>query len=966
MTLVAVLGPVRLTHSDGAEIPLSSERQRRLVGALALATNRAVETDVLVEMIWGASDGAGPENPAAAVHTLVARLRKVLPLGATVTTEGHGYRLSVEAREVDHHAFVAHLNAANGLIEPAARLAEVSSALALWRGRPFAELDHPSVLPEVARLNELRTVGVEQQATSLLSLGRHGEAIAVLEALALAEPFREGTVAVLMQALAAAGRQGDALRAYARLRRTLAEEMGLEPSEELRRLEGRLLRQELNGPEASAGAETAGPGSPGPRPRLPISSFIGRQAELEATVAAIHRSRLVTLSGPGGVGKSRLARHAVAAVDGFPDGVYIVDLEAARSPNDLLAVVAAALRVTPSGGEPLEERIVSVLGVRRLLLVLDTCEHVVDAAARLAESIVTGTDDVHVVATSREPLRADGEQLLRIGPLRSEEAVALLVDRIRASDPSVAPTDVDHGLLAEVARRLDGLPLACELAAARVPALGLSRLLEALDEPLVALRQGRRTSTSRHRSLGDVIRWSTDLLSEPERQLFARLSWFAGAVEHDAVAAVGPSADLLADLVDDSLVLRLPGDPARYGLLETLRAYGRSELSPELDRNDFDQRHAAWAGRLVAAVGAARHGPGEPAARRRFDAHLPDLRQAHAWLMSAGHTDELLAMDVVLAELGFERGLVELTQMVEESLRHLCGDDEEGGPPLPLLARVLGLAGQWSWQRGDHERCEQRCRRALEIAARAQCPESARDAHECWGNLRQLRGDWEAARAHLVTAADLGRRADDHLTVGLALSDLVIVEAYAGVDAAAAGHERALFDLAETTQSPSILAYAAYAAGERRAERQPAAAMPYLEEAIRHGEAADTLTAAYARHTLVTIRARSGDPVLALPQFAGLIDYWLGLGAWGTLWLAIRALAETLSRCERHADAVRLLAAHDASTRAAPLIGADAVRRDAVLERAGNALGHDFAVAAAEGRALGDARAVALARRVAQ
>ena len=965
VTLVGVLGPVRLNRPDGSDIRLSSERQRRLLAALALHARRVVETDVLVEMIWGSGDGAAPENPSAAVHTLLARLRKLLPAGVSVMTESHGYRLNVAPAEIDADAFVRHLRTAGASAQPAAQLAELDSALALWRGRPFVELDHPDAAAEVARLSELRSVAIEQQAEALLTLGRTGEAIATLESLAVAEPLREGTVALLMQALAGDGRQGDALRAYARLRRTLAEELGLEPTRELRRLEERLLRQELTGEEGSSGVDAVRGHAGVRRPRLPVSSFIGREAELQASVAALRRCRMVTLCGPGGVGKTRLARHAAAAVaEDYPDGVQVVDLEAATSHSDLVGTIAAALRITPSADESLEDRIVSVLAVRRQLLVLDTCEHVVESAATVAEAIVTSTDGVDVLATSREPLRADGEQLLRIGPLRLEEATDLLADRIRATDPSVDPTDTDPALLNEVARRLDGLPLACELAAARVPSLGLVGLLRVLDTPLTLLSGGRRTATFRHRSLRDVIQWSIDLLSEPQQEVFARLSRFAAPVEYDAVASTGPSAELLADLVDHSLVVRVPGELPRYGMLDTLRAYGRSELSAGVDPEEFNRRHARWAGRLVAEVAAARRGPREPEARGRFDAHLADLRQAHGWLMAAGHVDELLAMDVVLAELGYERGLVELTRMVEDSLRHLCGHNEDQGPTHPLLARILGLAGQWSWQRGDHIVCERRCRRALKIADCAGTPEAARDAYECWGNLRQLQGQWVGAREFLLQAVELGRQADDPLTVGLALSDLVIVEAYAGDDDAAARHERAASDLAHETQSPTLLAYAAYAAGERRAERDPDAAVPYLEEAIRYGEAADTLTAAYARHTLVTTGARAGDPEAALPHFGALIDYWLGLGAWGTLWLAIRALAEALSRCERHGDAVRLLAAHDASARAAPLIAADAVRRDAVLARARDALGAGFDKALAEGRTLGDARAVALARRV--
>lgn len=255
----------------------------------------------------------------------------------------------------------------------------------------------------------------------------------------------------------------------------------------------------------------------------------------------------MTLCGPGGVGKTRLALHSAAAVaDDYQDGVHVIDLEPATSRTDLVAMIAAALRLTPSGDESLEDRIVSVLSIRRQLLVLDTCEHVVEAAAGVAEAIATGTDGVDILATSREPLRADGEQLLRIGPLRLGEATALLADRIRAADPSMEPMDTDPALLAEVGRRLDGLPLACELAAARVPSLGLPGVLHALDAPLTLLTRGKRTATSRLRSLRDVVRWSIDLLSEPERDVFGRLSRFAATVEYAAVAAVGPSAALLA------------------------------------------------------------------------------------------------------------------------------------------------------------------------------------------------------------------------------------------------------------------------------------------------------------------------------------------------------------------------------------------------------------------------------------
>jgi hypothetical protein len=283
-----------------------------------------------------------------------------------------------------------------------------------------------------------------------------------------------------------------------------------------------------------------------------------------------------------------------------------------------------------------------------------------------------------------------------------------------------------------------------------------------------------------------------------------------------------------------------------------------------------------------------------------------------------------------------------------------------------LLARLLGLAAQLSWQRGDLAETEQRCRRAVRLAQRAHDPAAARDAHESWGNMHQLRGEWDLARRHLHRALALAHDADDPFTVSTALVDLVLTEAYAGHDAASATHEEALTRLAHDLQAPTVLAAAAYAAGERRAESDPAAAAPYLHAAIERAEAADlTMIAGYARHTLLTSAARSAEPAATLPVFAPLIDYWHRLGAWGPLWLAIRAMAETLSRANRHHDAIRLLSAHQASTRATPPAGADAARLAHVSAAGRVALGADYHTAEREGRCLDDAQAVALARRLA-
>ena len=380
VTALGVLGPLVLHGPDGP-VRLGSARQRRLLAALAADLDRAVGVGLLVELVWG--DDV-PADPAGALQTIVARLRRLLPPGLRLVTTPQGYRLAADRAAVDTTAFADHLAAAASA-DPQVCLDRLAAALALWRGRPFCELDHPSLEPEVARLEALRTDAAEQHAEALLAVGRVGEAVAAAEALVAAAPLRESAVGVVMRALVAAGRQGDALAAYARLRARLADELGLDPGPRLRALAQQVLRQEV--PAAPVRPAAARP------PPLPVSTFVGRDADLEQVVAHLARCRVVTLCGPGGVGKTRLATHAAAAVAGrYADGVTVVAFGDGGA-ADVAPLLAAALRLadgTTVDGAPaprLVDRIVEVLAVSRRLLVLDNCEHVPDAVAPLVEAV---------------------------------------------------------------------------------------------------------------------------------------------------------------------------------------------------------------------------------------------------------------------------------------------------------------------------------------------------------------------------------------------------------------------------------------------------------------------------------------------------------------------------------------------------------------------------------------------------
>lgn len=960
MVALGVLGPLLLVGEAGP-VRIGSGRQRRLLAALAAHLGRTVEVDRLVDLVW--VDDV-PADPAGAVQTNVARLRRLLPDGLRLVTTPEGYRLEADRATVDVTAFVDHLAAAAATDDPGARRVRLDAALALWRGTPYGELDHPALAPEVARLTELRAGAVEQHAEVLLAAGRVADAVAELEALVAVEPLREGAVAALMRALVAAGRQGDALAAFARLRARLGDELGLDPSPQLRDLERQVLRQELPGAPR--------PTSPRPALRLPISSFVGREATVAHAAGLLGRHRVVTLCGPGGVGKTRLARHVAAAVAArYDDGVLLVEF-GDGGPDDVEPMVAAALRMTETGTDgSFADRVTARLAVRSQLLVLDNCEHVADRTAELVEAVSAGAPRVDLLLTSREPLRVDGERVLGVEPLAPTAAAELLVDRMGATEPGPGgPQRTDPELVAEVCRRLDGLPLALELAAARAAALGLPGLLRALDEPFDVLRGGRRTATARHRSLHDVVAWSYGLLDDAQRRLFERMSVFAGPVEHTAVVAVCGDAGALPDLVDRSLVVRHAGEPARYGLLETLRAFGRARLADDPAAESLCVRHASWAAGLADEIAAARRGPGEAAAIRRLDAHLADLRRAQAWLGAHGPLDELLRLTVPVGELSHLRGRTDLVLFLEETLRTVGVLEPErpapGAAVHPVVAKLVAHHAHTLWPRGRLDAAQRQAVRSIDLAAAAGDPAAARDGHEALANVCLFRPDLPAAVEHARTARTLAVQAGDPDSELLALVDLAILSTYGGEHAAATRYEWEAADVVRRTGSATGRAYLAYARGEIRAERGDPAAGRHLQEAVDVAEGAGLwFIAGVARHTLVTSAARdTADPDAALATFGPLIDHWHGFGAWTQLWIALRTLIGTLSRAGRHRDVALLLGALQASRRASRPYGADAVRIQEVEAAARSALGEEFSRLYVEGVALGDGGAVTLAHRI--
>ncbi|HEX2042878.1 MAG TPA: BTAD domain-containing putative transcriptional regulator [Acidimicrobiales bacterium] len=562
---------------DGRTLPVAGPSERCLLAALACSAGRVVAVERLIDDLWGEDL---PANPTNALQVRVSKLRR--QLGGRISTERAGYALEVDPDDVDVLRF-ARLVAGRRFEE----------ALALYRGPPLAEFrDHEWARAEVTRLEELYLAAVEEQVENRLRDGGDVALVSELEALVAAHPLRERLRGQLMLALHRSGRSADALARYQEGRRLLRDELGLDPSDALQELEGAILRQ-----EETLQAPTKGR----PTTNLParLSSFIGRHADLSRAVAALEHNRLLTLTGPGGAGKTSLAIEAArAAAPAYPDGVWFVALAGVTDGARVPLTIAEALGIADPALAP-RELVGAWLAPRQVLLVLDNCEHLVDACAGLVEHLLrSAAPGTRIMATSREALGVPGEVQLPVPPLGDADAVALFADRAASVDPGFA-LGTDEEVVRGICRRLDGMPLAIELAAARVIMLPVTEVARRLDDRFQLLTGGPRTAEARHRTLRATIDWSHDLLAEPQRVLLRRLSVFRGgwtleAAEAVCVGGVVASADvldLLGGLVAQSLVVASGG---RFGLLETIRQYAWDRLVEAGEAEALRERHARY------------------------------------------------------------------------------------------------------------------------------------------------------------------------------------------------------------------------------------------------------------------------------------------------------------------------------------------------------------------------------------
>jgi predicted ATPase/DNA-binding SARP family transcriptional activator len=610
---ISLLGPFEVRADDGALASVPGARLRGLLTALALRPGRAVPKATLIDWIWGEQP---PADAANALQRLASRLRKTLPDGV-IEGQTDGYRLAVDPDDVDAVRFERLVGQARGEDGPG-RVRRLREALGLWRGPAMQDVglqDSEAFDAVITRLEGLRLTALEDRFDAEVELGDGAELITELTDLVAVYPLRERLAAALMRALAAAGRDSEALLVFQRVSEALADELGVDPSAELSGLHVAVLRGELGGREEVLKTNL----------RAELTSFVGRDSDVAAVRELIGGHRLTTLIGPGGAGKTRLATEtARTLLDDLPDGAWLVELAAIGADGDVAQAALAGLGlrdgllgVTPNA-EP-TDRLIAAIREREALLILDNCEHVIESAAAFAHRVLGECRRLRILATSREPLGITGEALWPVVPLalpevdgdpaeiESAPAVLLLLDRARAVRKDLV---ADAAVLARVCRALDGMPLAIELAAARLRTMSIDQLASRLDDRFRLLTGGSRTALPRHQTLRAVVDWSWELLTDPERMVLGRLSVFSGGVSLEAAERVCAGdgveqehvLELLTSLAEKSLLVTGGGGAPRYRMLGTIMEYAADRLAEAGETDAARRAHLGYFTELTEAA----------------------------------------------------------------------------------------------------------------------------------------------------------------------------------------------------------------------------------------------------------------------------------------------------------------------------------------------------------------------------
>jgi predicted ATPase/DNA-binding SARP family transcriptional activator len=1052
-----MLGPLEVrTDADPGEIvEVPGARLRALLIMLALHPGQPVPASQLIDGLWPEEMPAAAAN---ALQALVSRLRRALP-EPVIESRPPGYQLKIDPRCTDIVRFedLAAAGRAQLRDDPAMAGQTLRQALALWRGPALtdvAETDFGQAA--IARLDELRLTAIEHRIDADLRTGNTSSLVAELEGLVIAYPMREPLAARLMRALHAADRRGAALEVYEQTRKRLVSQLGVEPSAELAALHLDILRDE---PPGEPGATNPPPASFANRVntnlRAELTSFVGRDTELRHVAELLGAHRLITLTGPGGAGKTRLAVEAARAeLPAMPDGVWLVELAPVTDPADVTSTVLSTLGLreqvlvyptrprrlmaeTPLPPDELS-RLLSALAAKRTLLVLDNCEHLIAAAAALADRVLAACPQVLILATSREPLNITGEALWAVGPLtlppdpaatplpaeravvQDSASVRLLTQRARAVVPGFEVTEDNAPAVAMICRALDGMPLAIELAAARLRTMAPEQVAARLSDRFQLLTGGSRTAMPRHQTLRAVVDWSWDLLDDAERALWRRFSVFAGGATLEAAEQVCSGSGLRADQILDLLtalaeksLLIVRHDPPRYRMLEIIRAYGQERLGEAGESEEVREAHAQYFTRLAEAGQYHLLRAEQLDWLRRLSADQDNLHAAIRGAVAVGDGPVAVRLAAALGWYWSLRSMkVEGAELISEALS-VPGAVAPADPEHLAVAYAMGalLAMDTSLRATVPDWLD----RAAALAARITDPvhpiipllgplaslfgasdpargpvgpEAFDDAvgdPDPWvaAIARILRGHWalNVGRRHAEAEADFLAGASILTELGerwgqaVALGGLAMLEGWRGEHAVAVGHYRRAIEFVaafgsteDELQFRLFMVRQLWLAGEREAAR--AELSQALPDAERLGLPELRAFAVYIAGDLARLDGRpeaAREALLRAAQLATSPDESQQIRAVAATGLGHLAAAEGDLDAARDWHAQALAAARfsaDAPVIAEALTGlADLALREGAPERAAELLGAGFAIRGTTDRSVPDEERVAAAAR---
>jgi predicted ATPase/DNA-binding SARP family transcriptional activator/Tfp pilus assembly protein PilF len=780
-----LLGPLEVV-SDGEAIALGGRKPRTLLAALLLRANELVSAGRLIDVLWGEQP---PDTAPAALQVHVSHLRKALGHNR-IATQAPGYLLRVGTDELDLHRFERLLEEARELA-PSAAGERLREALSLWRGRALADFEQePFAWGEISRLEQLRLDALESRIDADLASGHHAGLLPELDATLVAHPHRERAHGQRMLALYRSGRQADALEAYRTARATLVADLGIEPGPELRRLERAILDQDpgLDIPSATVAARMSERAVPVARARL--TSFVGRRREIREIRALLRLEdvRLLTLTGPPGVGKTRLAIELTAAlVDEFAEGAILVELAPVSDPDLVALAICEALGVQQRRGRTAAKTLAAYLHGRRVLLVLDNFEQIIGAAALLVD-VLLDAPTVKLLVTSRAPLDLPEERIYSLLPLqlpdrsyshdlarlRRTEAVRLFIDRARLARSGFVLTEANANAVAELCRRLDGLPLPLELAAARVKLLSPAAILQRLGQRVERLKAAPGSGVpARHRTLHSAIAWSYDLLPGEEQALVTGLAVFVGGFTLAGAHAVSGDVDI--DIVDgiESLqtnnlikIERASGEQARFGMLETIREYGLERLAERGDGEEVRRRHANFYLALAEEAAPGLMGPQQMRWLQQLDSERGNLRAALTWAIQSGESEVGLRTAAALwrfwqlrASETEGRGYVD---------RLLAGPNSSASTRANAQSRAASLA----YAQGDNASVRRYLEASLPVHRALNHDRHVAGSLGVLGSSALAEGDTERARMLIEEALATARRASDLFGEAQALAQL--------------------------------------------------------------------------------------------------------------------------------------------------------------------------------------------------